>query len=77
MTHEAIAWDKASFEKLWEAMKLASEAGAESFTVDLGRKKGRHKFGTIYAIGLCNTLERAFAKPKRTYPENREGPEPQ
>lgn len=76
MTHEAIAWDRASFEKLWEAAKLASEAGADSFTVDLGRKKGRHKFGTIHAIGLCNTLQQAFAKPKRIYPENREGPEP-
>lgn len=76
MTHEAIAWDKASFEKLWAATKLASEAGAAAFTVDLGRKKGRHTFDTVEAIGLCNTLQQAFAAPEHTYPENREGPEP-
>lgn len=77
MIKEAIAWDQASFEKLWDATKLAAEAGAESFTVDLGRKKGRHTFETVEAIGICGQLYNSFkGAPARVYPENREGPEP-
>lgn len=73
-----MIWDRPSFEKLWEATKLAGEAGQESFVIDLGRKKGgRHSFNTIVALELCHTLDAQFkAVAERTYPENREGQEP-
>lgn len=73
-----MIWDRPSFEKLWDATRLAGEAGMESFTVDLGRKKGGHKtFNTIAALELCHQLDAQFkAAPARTYPENREGAEP-
>lgn len=73
-----MIWDRPSFEKLWEATRIAGEAGQESFTVDLGRKKGgRHTFDTVEALELCHRLDADFKSvPERTYPENREGQEP-
>ena len=73
-----MIWDRPSFEKLWDATRLAGEAGMESFSVDLGRKKGGLKtFDTIQALELCHELDAQFkAVVERAYPENREGKEP-
>lgn len=74
-----MIWDRPSFDKLWEATRLAGEAGMESFIVDLGRKKGgRKSFNTVEAVELCHQLAADFAAvTERTYPENREGKEPE
>lgn len=77
MSRQPSIWDRPSFDKLWAATKLAAEAGQESFTLDLGRKKGRHDFLTTDAINLCDRLYNDFeGTPTRVYPENREGKEP-
>lgn len=77
MIRLALHWDEGSYEKLWEATKMAAEAGQEHFTVDLGRKKGRHIFGTEEALGLCETLSAQFKlNPMPVFGENREGKEP-
>lgn len=77
MIREAHTWDKPSFDKLWEATKLAGEAGAPEFGVDLGRKLGRRTFTLAEALDLCETLRHEFdASPMPIFGENREGQEP-
>lgn len=74
MIRKPVTVSREAFDAVWEAAKLAAEAGAESFTVTVGRSK--FHFNTEEAINLCNRLEHEFKKPKKVYPENREGPEP-
>lgn len=77
MIRRALHWDEASYQKLWEATKIAAELGAPVFTVDLGRKIGRHEFGTEEALGICETLSAQFElNPMPVFGENREGKEP-
>lgn len=74
MIRKPVTLSREAFDAMWEAAKLAAEAGAESFTVTVGRSKLH--FDTEEAINLCNRLESTFNTPAKTYPENREGQEP-
>lgn len=74
MIRKPVTLSREAFDAVWEAAKLAAEAGAESFTVTVGRSK--FHMSTEEAIGLCNRLEPTFNTPARVYPENREGKEP-
>lgn len=74
MIRKPVTLSRDAFNAVWEAAKLAAEAGAESFTVSVGRSK--FHMNTEEAIDLCNRLEPKFNTPARVYPENREGREP-
>lgn len=70
-----IILNQDSFDALWDATKLAAEAGQETVTVKIG--KSRFHFNTEEAIALCDQHYNSFkGTPTRVYPENREGPEP-
>ena len=71
-----IVWNDERFANLRDAATEAVRLGMREFRVDLDKRSQNVPFITETAVALLRDLEIEFGKPKRHYPENKEGREP-